>query len=298
MPLRRVSPPDSLFRVTQHLPWSAPRRGVAILLACLALFGIQASPLAAQPLPDSVRTAFDSADGRARALAYWLQCVPTIARLRAAGQFGEAATAPKLIHCERLSDGVPIGGVFDVDSSLRTVTRLQLVHLDGDRREYTAPVDTVRVAAEVRLVRAVTQRLGDAWRRQNHPFSAIPIARAGGDSEVWVIPRANRARMVVTGGDMGFVAGADGSLQVIADRSATWTQLPLPADGPLEIISTAPLVPAVSDLLTARYQAELGRTVSVRTSVLMSRLVPGFDPVTGARFVWEHALPAGAIERR
>ncbi len=267
------------------------------MLACLALLGTHASPLAAQPLPDSVRAAFDSADVRARALAYWLQCVPTVARLRAAGQFGQAATAPKLIHCERLADGVPIGGVFDVDSSLRAVDRLQLVRLDGDRSPYIGAVDTMRVAAEVRLVRAVTQRLGDAWRRQNRPFSAIPIARVGGGSEVWVIPRTNRARMVVTGGDIGFVADDSGSMQIIADRSATWTQVPLPVDEPLEIISNTPLVPAVADLITARYQAEFGRTVSVRTPVMISRLVPGVDPATGARFVWEHSFGVGTVGR-
>lgn len=260
-----------------------------MLLGALAS-PLSARPLPTQPLPDSLRAAFDSADARARALTYWLQCVPTIARLRADGRFGAAASAPSLIHCERLSDGVPIGGVFDVDSSVRTVARLQLVRLDGDRSPYTGPVDTARLAAEVRLVRAVTQSLGDSWRRQNRPFSAIPIARAGGGSEVWVIPRANRARMIVTGGDVGFVAGADGSPQRIADRSATWTQVPLPADGPLEIVSTVPAVPAVADLITARYHAEFGRSVSVRTPALLSRLVSGLDPVTGARVVWEHAL--------
>lgn len=272
---------------------ATPYRVARVSLA-LALLATLAPPLAAQPLPDSVRAAFDSADVRARALAYWLQCVPTIARLRADARFGEAASAPRMIHCERLPDGVPIGGVFDMDSSLREVSRLQLVRLDGDRGAYSGPVDTARLAAEVRLVRAVTQRLGDTWRRQNRPFSAIPIARAGGGSEVWVIPRANRARMIVTGGDMGFVASADGSLQVLLDRSATWTQVPLPPDGPVDISSATLLVPAVSDLITTRYQAEFGRTVSVRTPVLVSRLVPGFDPATGARFVWEHTRATGA----
>jgi len=288
-----VTPPP----VTPPVPFSVSTRRAALLLAGLALLGANASSLAAQPLPDSVQTAFDSADVRARALAYWLQCVPTIARLRAAGRFGEAATAPKRIHCERLADGVPIGGVFDVDSSLRSIDRLQLVRLDGDRSAYIGAVDTARVAAEEHLVRMVTQHLGDAWRRKDRPFSAIPIARAGGGSEVWVIPRANRARMVVTGGDMGFVTGDNESLKLIADRSATWTQLPLPVDGPLDIISATLLVPAVADLLTARYQAEFGRTVSVRTPVMVSRLVSGFDPATGARFVWEHSFGVGAVQR-
>jgi hypothetical protein len=70
--------------------------------------------------------------------------------------------------------------------------------------------------------------------------------------------------------------------------------VPLPADGPIEIESASSPVPAVADLVTARYHAELGRTVLVRTSTMVSRLVPGLDPATGARVVWEHAsVPEG-----
>jgi hypothetical protein len=276
-----------MFRSVLHAP---VRLGVWFVAALLLL----APALRAQSLPADFAVAFDSADTRARALAYWLQCVPTIARLRADGRFGPAATAPRLIHCTRRADGVPIGGVFDVDSSVRTVSRLQLVRLDGDRGAFLGDVDTAQLAAAERLVRAVTQRLGDAWRRQNRPFSAIPIVSAAGEHEVWAVPRANRARMIVTGGDIGFAIGANGALQVLADRTATWAQVPVPIDGPIEIESASSRVPAVADLVVARYHAELGRTVSVRTSAVVSRLVPGLDSATGARVVWEHApVPEG-----
>jgi hypothetical protein len=266
-----------------------------IVLLCTATT-LLTSSVGAQPLPTGFQAAFDSADTRARALTYWLQCVPTIARLRADGRFGAAASAPRFIHCERRDDGVPIGGVFDVDSTFVTVTRLQLVRLDGDRGAWTGAIDTARPATDARLVQAVTKRLGDVWRRLNHPFSAIPIAGADGGHEVWAIPRANRGGMVVTGGDVGFTAGADGTLQVIADRAATWAQVPLPLDGPLDLTSASPFVPAVADLVVARYHAEMGRTVSVRTSAVVSRLVPGIDARTGARVVWEHtAITTGMV---
>lgn len=246
-------------------------------------------PAAVDSLPAGFRAAFDAADARARAIAFWFQFVPTIARLRADGRFGPAASAPRAIHCERTADGVPIGGVFDVDSAFSTVRRLQVVRLDGDRGAYAAPLDTLRIAREAKLARDVTARIGAAWRRQNHPFSAVPFTLPDGPSEAWAIPRANRARMVVTGGDMGFTSGPDGALRVVADRAASWTQVPLPADGPIAITSAEPLVPAVADLVTVRYHAELGREVSVRSGAVRSRLVPGLDPATGARFVWEHA---------
>lgn len=243
---------------------------------------------ASDSLPPGFRAAFDANDVRARAITYWLQCVPTIARLRADGRFGAAPTAPRLIHCERLPSGEPIGGVFDVDSSFTRVSRLQLVRLDGDRSAYTAPIDTVRLAREAHLARDVNALLTPAARRENRPFSAIPIARPGGASEVWAMPRANRVRMVVTGGERAYTRAADGSLRALVDRSATWTQLPLPADGPLLLESAADTVPGVGDLAPARYQAEFGRVVTVRTRVVESRLVPGLDPATGARVVWEH----------
>jgi hypothetical protein len=246
------------------------------------------STLANDSLPPGFRAAFGANDVRARAITYWLQCVPTIARLRADGRFGTAASAPRLIHCERLPSGEPIGGVFDVDSSFTRVERLQLVRLDGDRSAYTAPIDTVRLAREAQLARDVNALLTPAARRENRPFSAIPMVRPDGVSEVWAMPRANRVRMVVTGGERAYTRAADGSLRVLVDRSAMWTQVPLPADGPLLLESAADTVPGVGDLAPARYQAEFGRVVTVRTRVVESRLVPGLDPATGARVVWEH----------
>jgi hypothetical protein len=62
--------------------------GSLALLGVLTLCAVSA-PLVAQPadsFPAGFRDAFTAADARARALAYWLQCVPTVARLRAAGR--------------------------------------------------------------------------------------------------------------------------------------------------------------------------------------------------------------------
>ncbi len=238
-------------------------------------------------LPASFYSAFRQADARARTITYWLQCVPTIAQLRASGRFGTASTAPRAIYCARTTDGVPVGGVYDIDSTYRTVKRVMLVRLDGARPRYAEAVDTAQLAHEARLARDVTKAVTVAWRAKNRPFSAVPVSTATG-IEAWVIPRANKARSYVAGGDVGYTRSADGALQTVEDRSATWIQLNLPADGALRIYSSTRDVPAVADLVTARFHTELGRTVVVSTPMAESALVAGLDPETGARVVWKH----------
>jgi len=48
----------------------------------------------------------------------------------------------------------------------------------------------------------------------------------------------------------------------------------------------------VGDLALARYQTDVGREVRVITAAVTSRLVPGLDPATGARVVWQHTVTA------
>ncbi len=239
-------------------------------------------------LPATFLPAFREADARARAITYWLQCVPTIAQLRASGRFGAAAAAPRAIYCARTTEGVPVGGVYDIDSTYRIVKRLMLVRLDGARPRFTEAVDTAHVATEAHLARDVTKSIGAAWRAKNRPFSTVPVSIASGNVEAWVIPRANKARSYVTGGDVGYTRSADGALQTLDDRSATWTQLNLSATGALRIYSSVRDVPAVADLVTARFHTELGRTVVVSTPLAESALAAGLDPETGARLVWKH----------
>jgi hypothetical protein len=246
------------------------------------------TPPAASGLPAGFEARFRIADQRARAITYWLQCVPTVARLRAGGTFGPAVSAPRAIYCERTTDGVPLAGVFDIDSSYRTVGRLQVVRLDGTRPRYTEPLDTARLAAGASLARDVTRALTPVWSRRNRPFSAVPIAGNGGALEVWAVPRANKARSYVTGGDVGYTRSAEGALALLEDRSTTWVQLNLAPDGPLTIYSSVRDVPAVADLVTARYHAELGRAVTVHTPAAVSTLEAGLDPATGSRLVWKH----------
>ena len=105
---------------------AAPRASMACAGTARTTPDTQASPVRVRPagndasgsaapiadaLPAGVREAFADADQRARTIAYWYQCVGTIARLRADGTFGPATAAPRLIYCERTSDGIPIGGV-------------------------------------------------------------------------------------------------------------------------------------------------------------------------------------------
>lgn len=242
---------------------------------------------ASDGLTPAFHDAFARADLRARAITYWMQCVATVARLRAGGTFGAAASAPKALYCERTGDGVPVGGVYDVDSTYKTVRRLTVVRLDGARAKYTDALDTARVARSAKLARDVTKSITPVWTKKAHPFSVVPIV-VNDTVEAWVMPRATRTRSFVTGGDVGYRVAADGSPAVIEDRSATWTQLTLPATGALTIYSSVKDVAAVADLVTARYQHDLAREVIVSTPAVTSTLVAGLDSTTGARVVWKH----------
>ena len=244
----------------------------------------------ADGLPAALRDAFIADDARARTISFWLQCTPTVARLRAEGAFGPAARAPRAIVCQRTADGVPVGGVYDVDSAFTSARRLQMIRLDGARPKYTEAVDTAGILRAAKLARDVSVLVSPAWKKRARPFNVVPVPAANGAAEAWVIPRATKARSFVTGGDMGYAAPASGSAAptLIVDRAATWTQLNLAPTGPLRIYSSVRDIPAVTDLATARFHAELGRAVTVSTPVLESTLVPGLDPTTGARLVWKH----------
>jgi len=245
-----------------------------------------APPPPADGLSADFHARFARNDARARAIVYWMQCTATVARLRAEGRFGPAARAPRAIHCSRTADGVPIGGVFNIDSSFARVQRLSLVRLDGSRPAHAEQVDTAAIASAFHLARDVHRQVNRSWAARKRPFSVVPIATP--TLEAWVIPRASKARSYVVGGDMGFSRDAADSLQLIDDHSATWTQLNLAASGPLRLFSSVRDVAAVTDLATARWYAELGRSVTLSTPAAVSTLEAGFDPATGARLVWRH----------
>lgn len=252
-----------------------------------------AGSASADALPPGFREAFAEADSRARTIAFWYQCVGTIARLRAGGTFGPAAAAPRIIYCERTTDGVPIGGVYDIDPAFRTVRRFSTVRLDGARPRYSGSIDTARVAMEAKLVNDVTRAITPAWTKLGRPFSVVPAPLPGGAMEAWAIPRATKARTLVTGGDVAYARNTDGTVRRIVDHTGTWTQVPLAAAGALVVRSAERDVAAVTDLVTARYHTDLGREVTVHTTTMSSALVAGLDPATGARVVWRHvAKPA------
>ena len=209
-------------------------------------------------------------------------------RLRAGGTFGPAAAAPRIIYCERTADGIPIGGVYDIDPAFRTVRRFSTVRLDGTRPRYTGAIDTARVAMEAKLVNDVTRAITPAWTKLGRPFSVVPVPLPGGAMEAWAIPRATKARTFVTGGDVAYARNTDGTIRRTVDHTATWTQLPLAAAGALVVRSAERDVAAVTDLVTARYHTDLGREVTVQTTTMSSALVTGLDPATGARVVWRH----------
>lgn len=305
--LPAVRPCTPSRRTLPYVMRSAPIAAVLTTLALAACAsaptpkdpGVRPAPVAVDSTPAApadglsreFHQQFAEADARARAIAYWMQCVSTVARLRAGGSFGTAASAPRALYCERTDDGIPVGGVYDIDSAFRAVRRLTVVRLDGARPKYTAPLDTARIARAAKLARDVSKSITPVWTRKNHPFSVVPIVVRSGDQplvEAWVIPRATKARSFVTGGDVGYARNDDGTPRLITDRTATWVQLTLPSTGPLTVYSSVRDVAAVADLVTARYQHDLGRDVTVSTPMAVSTLVAGLDSTTGARVVWKH----------
>jgi hypothetical protein len=286
-------------RTTQRLALLSGVTAATLLAACAKAPTPAPPPPAATPetpvtpasaadgLSPAFHDAFAKADARARAITYWMQCVATVARLRAGGTFGAAAGAPKALYCERTGDGIPVGGVYDIDSGYRVVRRLSVVRLDGARARYTDALDTARLARGAKLARDVSRIVTPAWTRKGHPFSVVPIV-VNDTVEAWVMPRPTKTRSFVTGGDIGYAIGADGTPVLLEDRTTTWTQLTLPATGALTIYSSVKDVAAVADLVTARYQHDLAREVTVSTPAATSTLVAGLDSATGARVVWKH----------
>lgn len=260
--------------------------------------GVRALPPGSEPppppdrMPAGFRTAFGANDARARAIAFYQACAATVSRLRASGTFGPAARAPRLFHCERTADGVPVGGVFDIDSAFSKVQRLTLVRLDGARPKHADAVDTARIARQAQVARDANRQVADAWRKQGRPFFIVPYSPPQGPAEAWVIPYPTRVRSVILGGEVAFARGAGGALARVADHAAAWRQVAVPAEGPVVLASAEADIASVADLVVARGLAEQGRQVTVVTRTARSALVPGVDPETGARVVWEHA-PAG-----
>jgi hypothetical protein len=240
-------------------------------------------------MPPGFSAAFAAADLRARAVVYYQQCAATVVRLRATGTFGPAGAAPRLVYCERTSDGIPIGGVFDIDSGYSKPRRLSIVRLDGARARYTDAIDTARIAREARLVRDVTRDVTPAMRKLARQFAVAPVSLADGTSEGWVLsfPAVN-ARSAILGGDIALTRNADGTLRRLVDRSATRRVMPLASSGIVQLTSAERDAPAVADLVVARSLAERGRDVIVSTMVARSTLSRGLDPASGSRFVWEH----------
>lgn len=222
-------------------------------------------------------------------MLFYQQCSATIVRLRAGGTFGAAAAAPKAIYCERTADGVPIGGVYDIDSAFSKPRRVALVRLDGARAKYTQPIDTARLAREAQLVRDVTKDVAVGWRLLKRPFTVAPVVQPDGTMEGWVMPLPTKARSAIVGGDIGMVRASATSFTRIADHLATWKQITIPAAGSIQLVSAEREVPAVADLVAARSLGELGRDVSVTTGAIKSALISAVDPATGSRFSWQHA---------
>ena len=249
-------------------------------------------PKPVDPMPAGFRPAFATADARARAIVFNQQCESTVLRLRTSARFGAVATAPRRVYCERTADGVPVGGVFDIDTGFTRARRVMMVRLDSTRPRYMGAVDTARVARMARLERDVDRLIGPAWRRLSRPYSVVPLVKEGGSLEAWVLPLSARGGLTaVVGGDMGFDRGADGKPVKTVDRTATWKLVTIPATGAVTLASAEAEVAAVSDLVVARSLADQGRTVTVTTTAAKSELKQERDPTTGSPFTWVHAKP-------
>ncbi|MCU0648702.1 MAG: hypothetical protein MUF00_11945 [Gemmatimonadaceae bacterium] len=241
-------------------------------------------------LPAGFGAAFRLADTRARQLLYYQQCSAAVLGMRARGRFGAASTAPRAVYCTRTSEGVPLGGVYDIDSSFTAPRRLQLIRLDGAQPRWTQPLDTTRIARAARLVSQARAQFAPRYRVQRGTFTIAPVVLDDGTIEAWALPQQTSLRDVVLGGDMALVRAADGTPARLADRLTTWRRFSVPATGTVVLRSREAQVAAVQELVLARTLAERGRTVQVVTGAAVSALVPGMDP-SGSRYTWEHAKP-------
>lgn len=279
-----------LFAATACASGGGPKPVEENVQAVRALPPETAPPPPTDGMPSGFGAAFNAADARARAVVYYQQCYATVLRLRASGTFGAAASAPRAVYCERTADGLPIGGLYDIDSAFTRARRLTLIRLDGARPKYTDAIDTTRLVREAQLVRDVTRDVTTTIRRQGRYTTVVPITQGDGVTEAWVIPLSSGgARTTVLGGDIGIVRDASGALKRNVDHSASWKVVTVPAGGIVQLASAEREVPTVADLAAARSLAERGRDVIVRTSVSVNTLVRGFDPTNGSRFTWEHA---------
>ena len=249
-----------------------------------------APPKPVDPMPAGFRPSFATADARARAIVFNQQCESTVLRLRTAARFGAVATAPRRVYCERSADGIPLGGVFDIDTAFARVRRVMMVRLDSTRPRYMGAVDTARIARMARLERDVDRLIGPSWRRLSRPYSVVPLVKEDGSLEAWVLPLSARGGLsAVLCGDLGFDRGADGKPVKTIDRTPTWKLVTIPATGVVTLVSNEAEVAAVSDLVVARSLGDQGRTVTVITTVAKSELKQERDPVTGSPFSWSHA---------
>jgi hypothetical protein len=212
--------------------------------------------------------------------------------LRARGRLGPAAGAPRTVHCARTADGIPLGGVYDVDSSFARVRRLVVVRLDGAQPRWTAPLDTAAIARAAKLARDAEPMFRARYRLAKRSYQALSIGLDDGTLEAWALPVGAGGRAATLGGEMGVARRADGTTSPVADRVAAWRSWIPPATGVAEVASRESDVAGVQELLVARRLAELGRDVRVRTPTAVSTLAPGQD-ASGSRFTWTHA-PAAA----
>ncbi len=238
-------------------------------------------------MPAGFGAAFRLADTRARQLLYQQQCSAAVLGMRARGRFGAAASAPRAVYCTRTSDGVPLGGVYDIDSAYTAPRRLQVIRLDGAQPRWQQALDTVRIARAARLVSQARARFAPRYRAQRGAFTVAPVVLDDGTIEAWALPQQTSLREVVLGGELALVRGADGTPAPLADRLATWRRFSVPATGTVVLRSREAQVAAVQELVLARTLAERGRTVQVVTAAATSALVPGMDP-SGSRYTWEH----------
>jgi hypothetical protein len=242
-------------------------------------------------MPRGFGAAFGLADQRARRILYYQQCSAAVLGMRARGKFGAAASAPRGVYCTRTADGIPLGGVYDIDSAFTRVRRLQVIRLDGAQPKWTAALDTSAVSGLAKVQREASVTLSPQFRTARRAYAIVPVALEDGTLEAWAVPRVATLRDVVLGGEIGMARQRDGTVTRVVDHAASWKRFVVPATGVVSLRSVEPEVGGVQELLVARMLAERGRDVVVVTAAATSALVPGQD-ASGSRYTWQHT-PGG-----
>ena len=246
---------------------------ITLALTLVALTGVHPQDSAA----------FDRADRRARAVLDQIRCAQHVAALRQRGLFGPLDSLGRSGQCT-VMDGRQFGVFFDADTTFSSASRVSAIDIATSLRR-VEPIDTAAILAVARATRTAQLRGMAAYQRADRAFAPVAI-RADGDSiEVWLVPVAVLSgRPVTVGGERGYVFSPDGrSITREFDEFEGMRTVDLLDTRAVRIVSRAPGIPTMTELLLANVLHARGRAVTIDTQRGSSTLTGDGDDA-----IWIH----------